>query len=612
MRPPIHRLRTLCRLAAVAAVLAVVALWFAAPALIASRIRRIASERGLAASWRSLGVHPPLTVRVTGLAFVRADGDTAARVESAELGIDPWSVLTLAPRPTRLALQGARFAPHAPVEGGAAPPPPIRGGRHLHADQLPRIRASARRAARLLMLDPNDLHVSLRDVTLLSSDPEEGPRPALHLESLELVPRAGNLHLTATGVAGLEDDTPFTADLTYRRDGRLTGVADLAVRSAPAAPQHLRVTFDARIDRGGSPTALRLEDGSTIGLGPIPLRVSGFVEPSSPRVRFSLASRGLSPDALVRRMPAALLGPLDRVRIRGTFDYALDFDLDLGRPDSVSFTADVTSHGLALDPAATRLNLAHLDEPFTAEVHLPKGRVATRELGSGNPHFRTLDRIDSTLAHAVVTNEDGAFFRHRGFNAEAVKGAITENLHAGAYRRGAGTITMQLVRNLYLGHERTLSRKAQEVVLTWVLEHLTGVSKQRLLEIYLNVIEWGPEVHGADEACQYYFGHDAGRVTIDEALFLATVVPAPSRWKNRFDKDGLLRPFERAQMHFIGRAMVAKGWLDPAALPVADSLRVELGGAARAVVHPLTPTWPDSAGGNPPKAANHDGEIPPN
>ena len=69
---------------------------------------------------------------------------------------------------------------------------------------------------------------------------------------------------------------------------------------------------------------------------------------------------------------------------------------------------------------------------------------------------------------------------------------------------------MQLVRNLYLGHERTLSRKGQEVVLAWILEHLTGLSKQRLLEIYLNIIEWGPGIHGADEATRYYFGHDAG------------------------------------------------------------------------------------------------------
>jgi membrane peptidoglycan carboxypeptidase len=145
---------------------------------------------------------------------------------------------------------------------------------------------------------------------------------------------------------------------------------------------------------------------------------------------------------------------------------------------------------------------------------------------------------------------------------------------------------MQLARNLWLGHERTLSRKMQEVVLAWILEHLTGLSKQRLLEIYLNIIEWGPGIHGADEATNYYFGHDAGHVSVDEALFLATVVPAPTKWRYRFDSGGVLRASERAQMHFIGRAMIAKSWLAADHLPGADALSVELRGAARDVLFP--------------------------
>jgi membrane peptidoglycan carboxypeptidase len=197
----------------------------------------------------------------------------------------------------------------------------------------------------------------------------------------------------------------------------------------------------------------------------------------------------------------------------------------------------------------------------------------------------------------VLINEDGGFFRHHGFNTEAVRGAIADNIRAGAYRRGAGTITMQLVRNLYLGHARTLSRKGQEVVLSWVLEHLVRLDKRRILEIYLNIIEWGPGVHGADEAAHYYFGRDASRLTPDQALFLTTVIPAPTKWRYRFDAAGELRPFERAQMHFIGRAMVKKGWLAEGELPAADSLRVEITGAARELLLPGKGAAADSAAG---------------
>ena len=280
--------------------------------------------------------------------------------------------------------------------------------------------------------------------------------------------------------------------------------------------------------------------------------------------------------------------------MRGWYGYRVGLDLDVSRPDSVTFTADVLPHGLQIDAAATRLNLLALDQPFVADIHLPKDRIVQRDLSPANPSFRPLAAIDSVLVHAVVTNEDGGFFRHAGFNMEAVKGAIADNLKAGAFRRGAGTITMQLVRNLYLGHDRTLSRKGQEVVLAWVLEHLTLVSKERMLEIYLNIIEWGPGVHGADEAARYYFGHGADRVTVDEALFLATVVPAPIKWRYRFDATGALRPFARAQMHFIGRAMVQKGRLPAELLPPADSLRVELRGPARDLILPPPAAPPET------------------
>ena len=122
--------------------------------------------------------------------------------------------------------------------------------------------------------------------------------------------------------------------------------------------------------------------------------------------------------------------------------------------------------------------------------------------------------------------------------------------------------------------------------MAWVLEHLTGLPKRRLLEIYLNIIEWGPQVHGAAEATRFYFDKDPGQLTLDEALFLATVVPAPARWRWRFGPDGALRPYVRAQMRFIARAMAAKGWLSPERVPAADDLHVELRGAARRALFP--------------------------
>jgi membrane peptidoglycan carboxypeptidase len=218
-----------------------------------------------------------------------------------------------------------------------------------------------------------------------------------------------------------------------------------------------------------------------------------------------------------------------------------------------------------------------------------------RDLSPANPDFRPLDRISPLLREALLTNEDGGFYRHRGFNTAAIQGAIAENLRAGAFRRGAGTITMQLARNLFLGHQRTLSRKGQEVVLAWVLEHLTGLPKDRLFEIYLNIIEWGPGVHGASEAARYYFARDPAELTLDEALFLTVLVPSPNRWRTRVDAHGALRPWARAQMAFIARKMNSRGVLAPELVPAAESLHVELQGAAAALMTPVPVPLPPPA-----------------
>ncbi|MBI3539263.1 MAG: transglycosylase domain-containing protein [Candidatus Eisenbacteria bacterium] len=329
-----------------------------------------------------------------------------------------------------------------------------------------------------------------------------------------------------------------------------------------------------------------LVEPTRLTIGSLAFALAGEADARGPRFRLALDADSLTARAWQASLPRTVLGPLADLAIAGWYAWSVRLDLDVARPDSVAFDADVTPHGLTIDRARNRLPIETLDRPFVARIHLPHDRIVERDLSPANPHFLPLDAIDTLLVRALLANEDGGFFRHRGFNLEAVRGAIADDVKAGAFRRGAGTITMQLVRNLYLGHRRTLARKGQEVALAWILEHLTTLTKERMLEIYLNIIEWGPDVHGADEACGYYFGHGAGHVTVDEALFLATVVPAPGKWRYRFDRDGALRPFARAQMHFIGRAMAARGWLAPDLLPDADQLRVAILGPARDALFP--------------------------
>jgi len=138
-----------------------------------------------------------------------------------------------------------------------------------------------------------------------------------------------------------------------------------------------------------------------------------------------------------------------------------------------------------------------------------------------------LSRISLHLQRAVIAAEDGAFLRHEGFDWEGIKDAAWFNLGSGAMKRGGSTITQQLAKNLYLSPERSFFRKAREALITRSLEH--HLTKERILELYLNVVEWGNGVYGAEAAARHHFGKSAADLTMDEAAWLAAILPSPRR-----------------------------------------------------------------------------------
>jgi hypothetical protein len=570
-----------------------------APVAISWGLRHAAGQRGLAVRWDHLRVRFPVRAELRGLVVCdRARGDTLATADSLGVAVDPWSLLFFRPRASEVAVAHARLRLMARP---ATLPDTLGLDEDLPAAVSPRaakLRHAAESLAGLLLAPARQLpRLELRDLVVTAPAGGDTPLRGGRLAWLALDHAPGGMILRAAGAFDLEHEIPFEVELSYGHDDRLTGAALLGLGdSVGGQGERLRITVNGALKQERGAGVLRLADSTRVSFGRLPVTLGGSLERRGPRLRFRLAADGITQARVLASVPREVLGPLTGLTVRGSFDYRLALDLDLARPDSVHFEADVIPHGLFLDSARTTLDLFRLEQPFMATIHLPHGRLVTREMSSLNPFFRPLEAIDSILVQAVLTNEDGGFFRHRGFNPDAIQLAIAFNVKAGAWRRGAGTVTMQLVRNLWLGHARTLSRKAQEVALAWVLEHLTGVSKHRLLELYLNIIEWGPEVHGAAEATSYYFDTDPSRVTVDEALFLATVVPAPMKWRYRFASDGSLRPFQRAQMHFIGRAMIAKGRLDAALLPPVDSLSVTLRGPAREVLFPVDSTSTDSTG----------------
>lgn len=588
MKPELRKLLIAAAVLVAAAALAVSGTALFAPKLAGAKLRSQARARGMDVSWRTLDWRWPAGVAVHGLTGrSTTNGDTLLVADELEVSLAPWPLLAGRAHVTALTLEDATLRRDASGTGDAdSLAAPDTGEDARDPAVAARVRQRADQLVRALLAPARHLPaIHLERVALA------GASEGVTLTALDLTHSAAGTQFAAVGVLHGENDVPFDVLATWTTADRLTARAEFRIAgSEPPSPDAVVLQFDGVVRQDRRARELRIEDGARVRIGEMGAMLAARIAEQGPRFELAIAADSLTARRVIRSLPAPVLGPLRGLEVTGSWDWHASMKLDLSQPDSVRFAADVIPHGLALDPAISRPSLHAILPPFTATIHLPKNRLVTRELSPVNPHFRSLDEISPYLRDALVTNEDGGFWKHRGFNTEAIGLAIAANLKAGSYRRGAGTITMQLARNLWLGHQRTLSRKAQEVVMAWLLEHQTGISKERLLEIYLNVIEWGPELHGADEAARWYFDKDAGALDLDEALFLAIIVPSPSKWRWRLDASGQLRPFAQAQMHFIANKMASKGWLDPANVPAAESLHIELRGPARALF-----ATPDSA-----------------
>jgi monofunctional biosynthetic peptidoglycan transglycosylase len=139
-------------------------------------------------------------------------------------------------------------------------------------------------------------------------------------------------------------------------------------------------------------------------------------------------------------------------------------------------------------------------------------------------HFIPLSQISPDLQHAVIAAEDARFYQHHGFDWHAIQIAAEDDMEGGRIR-GGSTLTQQLVKNLFFGTGRSFLRKGAEFTLVPVAELVLG--KRRILELYLNEVEWGPGIYGADAACRYYFRTPARNVSREQAAQLAAILPAP-------------------------------------------------------------------------------------
>jgi hypothetical protein len=262
----------------------------------------------------------------------------------------------------------------------------------------------------------------------------------------------------------------------------------------------------------------------------------------------------------ISSLPNGLFTHFQGMEAEGTFDYNLDFKYNKNKPTDLVFNSNLKKENLKITKYG-EANLNKLNGEFIYRAIIQGVLQRPVLVGAANPNYTPLDQISPYLQKCVLTTEDPSFFSHHGFINEAFKQSIAKNIRTRKFARGASTISMQLIKNVFLTREKTLSRKLEEILLVYILENNRIVSKERMLEVYFNIIEWGPNVYGIGEASQFYFQKTPADLSFNECLFLARVIPSPKKFMYQFNDEGNLRDSAAKQVSFLTNLMIRRGLL---------------------------------------------------
>lgn len=328
-----------------------------------------------------------------------------------------------------------------------------------------------------------------------------------------------------------------------------------------------RAALDANVFVGEN--YVGIDSSSVVYLGEVSARpfvkytLPDKAEKTGKIYELQLHSDMINAQALFNSFPQGLFESLEGMQVTGRLKYDMAFRLDDALPDSVKFNSGMTSEGFRIVRMG-RVNLGKMNNTFVFTPYEKDKPVRDIIVGPENPDFVPLNAISPDLRNAVLTSEDYNFMTHKGFNEKAFRVSIATNFKEKKFKRGASTISMQLVKNVYLNRNKTLSRKVEEILIVWLIENGRLVPKDRMYEVYLNIIEWGRNIYGISEAARYYFGKTPSQLDLGESIFLAFVIPSPKRALNWFHPDGTLQARNvRGYFRIIGRIMARRGLTQP-------------------------------------------------
>jgi len=363
----------------------------------------------------------------------------------------------------------------------------------------------------------------------------------------------GVLHDSVLHLAWAGEGRPWTASGTVQLRDAVLSHPDLA--REPLRAVDFGVDFDVRVDpdaetltlQGGR---LRVRDVSV----EIGAKVTHYRE--RPVIHLDLRLPETSVQAVVDAFPRAMMSRLDGLAVTGRLAWTVAVDLDTGDIPAMTIDSRPVGEGFAVRSMGRSVDFEQLRQAFSYGIRREDGSDGSRMSGPFTGRWVPLEEMSPYLEKAVTTTED-PFYKHPGFSTNAIKESIITNLERGSFVRGASTITQQLVKNLFLGPHKTVSRKLQELFIAWQMEQ--HLSKQEIMALYLNVIEFGPGIYGVGEAADRWFGKSPRDLTLLECIFLSSVIPNPRRYYESFFQQGKVSPRWRKYLEALLNVMVERG-----------------------------------------------------
>jgi Transglycosylase len=348
-----------------------------------------------------------------------------------------------------------------------------------------------------------------------------------------------------------------------RVDG-YTSISDLKVNHHKIASKEVPIKYiklDYRFLLGSN--FVSIDSSSTLEFNKIKIHPYLSVNTEKDTVyKASINIPKMNAQDFITSLPDGLFTNFQGMQASGEFDYKLNFMINKNRPQTLVLNSKINKDNLKILRFG-KANLSKINAPFEYRALIDSVFQRPIKLDSSNPNYTPLDQISPLLPKCVLTTEDPSFMKHKGFVTEAFRMALIKNLQTKKFTRGGSTISMQLIKNIFLTREKTLSRKLEEILLVYILENNHITTKQRMLEVYFNIIEWGPNVYGIGEASQFYFQKKPLDLSLNECLFLANIIPSPKKFMRTFDDYGSLSYKTTRKNDYITNIMIKRNLLTP-------------------------------------------------